>query len=90
MIDAENRLLGGVWDDALQCFVVRLTYDFDKHVGELFIIDGGCCDMTACITLFSRLDHHVKKIETWSGEERDTAYSRRYGGEWRAIPFALP
>jgi len=62
--------------DELQCEVDRLEYDFVKCTGRLYMADGDCCDMSACVQLFMAIDRHVKRIETFSGDEPDTMYGR--------------
>jgi hypothetical protein len=43
-----------------------------------------CCDMSGCIIFFEAIDPEVLEIETFAGDERDTAYVRRRQG-WQSM-----
>jgi hypothetical protein len=73
-----------VWDERLMCHVVALDYVFSSHTGQLFMSDGGCCDMTGCVALFAGIDPQVTAIDTYSGDEIDTMY-RKDGNAWTAF-----
>ena len=73
-----------IWDKRLKCNVVSLTYDFRSRTGQLYLLDGDCCDMTGCVDLFEAIDPTVTAIDTYSGDEADTVY-RKQGTEWRAL-----
>ena len=70
--------------DDMQCDVDKITYDFEKRAGVLFMKDGDCCDMKGCVLFFSSIDPNVQKIETFSGPELDTSYVRSPAG-WTSI-----
>lgn len=72
------------WDERLQCRVVSLAYDFRSHMGQLYLLDGDCCDMTGCIALFEGIDPKVTTINTHSGDQADTMYHKE-GTVWSAL-----
>ena len=78
---------------AIGCQVYRTEYDHKTGVGKLFMKPSHCCDMSACIKLFTILDEDVAFIYAFSGECLDIIYvklkneSNRY--EWVAFPFDL-
>jgi hypothetical protein len=63
----------------LQCKVTGLSYNPKKRVGRLDLTAGGCCDMSACIAAFERIDKNVQRIETYSGSRPDSVYKRKFG-----------
>jgi GcrA cell cycle regulator len=69
--------------DGLQCELERLDYDFTSRIGRLYMVDGDCCDMSACIEMFAAIDRDVSRIETFSGTEADTCYAKPLG-KWVA------
>jgi hypothetical protein len=69
----------------LVCSVSDLAYDFTTCTGKLKMPDNACCDMSACIELFTRIDRNVKRIDTFAGDKADTAYIRKRGNMWVAI-----
>lgn len=77
------------WDERLKCHVVSLTYEFHTHTGQLYLLDGDCCDMTGCVALFEGIDPEVKAIKTYSGDKADTVY-RKKGTEWNALLLRKP
>lgn len=79
----------GVCDDRLKCNVISLAYDFRTHTGQLYLLDGDCCDMTGCVALFEKIDRKVKAINTYSGDQEDTMY-RKEGKEWNAFLPSKP
>jgi hypothetical protein len=53
--------------------------------GRLIMTPGACCDMSGCIALFERIDPQVRRIETFSGDKPDTAYTYSFDeGKWFA------
>ncbi len=70
----------GPWDERLKCHVVSLTYDFRSQTGQVYLLDGDCCDMTGCVALFQGIDPKVTAIDTYSGDKADTVY-RKEGKE---------
>jgi hypothetical protein len=56
--------------------VKSLRYDFDQQAGDLYMAECCCCDMSACIQIFERIDPKVRRIQTWAGGARDTIYTR--------------
>jgi hypothetical protein len=72
------------WDERLKCSVVSLAYDFRSHTGQLYLLDGDCCDMTGCVALFGEIDPKVTAINTYSGDQADTVYHKK-GTEWSAL-----
>lgn len=75
---------GDAFHHGLQCSVRAMTYSFRERRGRLDTEEGCCCDMIGCIALFAAIDPEVREIETFAGEERDTAYVRRPKG-WACI-----
>jgi hypothetical protein len=71
-------------DQRLKCHVISLAYDFRRHEGQLYLLDGDCCDMTGCVNLFEGIDPKVTAISTFSGDNADTVY-RKEGKEWNAL-----
>jgi hypothetical protein len=72
-------------DAKLKCHVLTLEYSPVTRLGRLYMDAGHCCDMTACIRLFSEIDPRVRVIHTISGAEHDTMYVFK-NGEWHAVP----
>ena len=69
----------------LQCTVIGVAYDFPSQTGRLIMTPGACCDMSGCIALFERIDPQVRRIETFSGDKPDTAYTYSFDeGKWSA------
>ena len=68
----------------LGCAVEGLTYDFERMEGALHLARNHCCDMTACINLFKRIDPRVQFIQTFAAGVMDTKYRLRSSGEWVA------
>jgi hypothetical protein len=69
---------------ALGCAPIELHYDFLTATGALVMADENHCDMDACVAIFTAIDSHVRAIATFSGIERDVAFTREGGEEWRA------
>jgi hypothetical protein len=69
----------------LDASVLRLSYSFETTSGILYVEEGTCCDMTACIEFFKKIDPQVTRIATMAGKEPDTSYHLR-DGKWEAIP----
>lgn len=67
----------------IQCSVSHLTYSFHSHLGDLFIADNQCTDMTTCIELFRRLDPDVREIRVHEGTHNETIYTK-IGEQWTA------
>ena len=63
--------------------VTSLDYHYKAREGRLWLANG-CCDMSACTSLFEAIDPEVKVIWTYSNGERDTMYVRIASGEWEA------
>jgi hypothetical protein len=84
-----NRPTRAVLDERLMCHVVSLAYDFRNHTGQLYVGDGECCDMSGCVALFEGIDPEVKAVNTFAGDQADTAY-RKKGNDWSVIPPSVP
>jgi hypothetical protein len=69
--------------EELKAAVKSISYDFDTKIGNLYMPDMCCTDMSGCIAFFQRIDPRVESIYTFSNGVRDTSYHLR-GGEWRA------
>jgi hypothetical protein len=69
----------------LATYVLRVEYEFADRVGCLFQEDRCCCDMTACIEFFKKIDPQVRYIRTMAGDEEDTSYRRGSDGRWQAF-----
>lgn len=65
---------GFIFDDGVQCFVVKLEYDFKSKAGVLYLEEHSCTDMRGCIDLFKKIDPSVTSIQTIAGKRRDTWY----------------
>jgi len=86
MKNADDRSTGEndmIFRDDVQCFVKTLNYDFKTRVGQLFLEDRSCTDMSGCIGLFKKIDPDVRAIQTIAGKRRDTYYAI-IDGEWQA------
>lgn len=77
------------WDERLKCHVVSIGYDLLTNMGQLYLLDGDCCDMTGCVALFERIDPKVTAINTYSGDKADTMY-RKAGMKWKAYLPSKP
>jgi hypothetical protein len=61
--------------------VVRVSYDFETRCSDdLYMSEGCCCDMGACVRLFKDIDAEVDMGRI----EPDTCY-RLFGDEWRVV-----
>lgn len=72
------------------CDVRGVAYDFETRAGRLRMAPEDCCDMSACVALFTTIDPTVRAIETFAGEVPDTIY-KRLGNRWHALtpaPFS--
>jgi hypothetical protein len=78
-----------VWNERLRCHVVSLAHDFRNHTGQVYLLDGECCDMTGCVALSEEIDPEVTAVRTFSGDRADTMY-RKQGKEWSAFPPSAP
>ena len=76
---------GEIVHTEMQCSVLSMAYNFTTRTGKLFMVEGDCCDMSACIEFFMRIDPLVLQIRTFSGGKKDTAYKRREDRDWRAF-----
>ncbi len=76
-------------DERLKCNVVSLAYDFRSRTGQLYLLDGDCCDIIGCVALFAGIDPKVMAINTYSGDRADTVY-RKNGTEWNALLPSKP
>lgn len=72
------------WHPQLQCAVANLLYDFTSQTGTLNMGEEQCCDMSACIALFTAIAQDVQRIDTFAGDRPDTTYTLSRG-EWRAV-----
>jgi len=79
----DKRRPSSVFVEELVTRAEGVDYDFRTRLGRLFMADGCCCDMGGAIDLFTRIDPRVVKIETLSGDTRDTIYEK-VGSEWQA------
>lgn len=68
---------------SIGCNVTEISYSPVNKTGVLKMEEGHCCDMTACIKLFERIDPFVDRIQTMSGTTPDTVYRRDSGGKWQ-------
>jgi hypothetical protein len=68
----------------LQANVEKVVIDFEEHCVELHLEAGNFCDMTGAIEIATEFDSEVTCIQTYSGTESDTAYSK-IAGEWSAF-----
>lgn len=81
----EDELWGAIGGQrSLGCDVDGIHYDPNWRKGKLYMPAGHCCDMSACLELFTEGWPAVKRIETFSGNERDTTYVKR-GGRWHSF-----
>lgn len=64
------------WLKGFWCDVQSVAYDFERKLGTLRMAPYHCCNMSSCISFFSRIDPAVKRIETFSGGVPDTIYAR--------------
>lgn len=85
MTDVTER---GHYVSWLQCYVLRMSYDFALRTGEVWMPEGSCSDMTGAIEWFSDIDDGVKTIITWAGGKLDTTYIQDDVGIWHAAESA--
>jgi len=76
-----------VYHCLLMTTVRRMSYDFERRVGALYLPEGVCTDMGGAIQFFKRIDPEVEQIQTYAGPERDTI-STRTGKQWEAREVA--
>ena len=69
-------------DNNLCCHLTKMTVTDDEV--NLHFPDGECCDMGAAIKLATCATPSVLRIQTWSGEKRDTGYIKE-GSEWKSL-----
>ena len=74
------------YNPELMSYVKRIEYDYALQCGNVFMPDGTCTDMTGAITLFTRLDPNVKRIDTFADGVLDTRYMLQHG-KWNAQLF---
>lgn len=74
----------GVHHSDLRCSVIRVSYRFPTHAGDLFLDPDHCCDMGGAIRLFENIDPSVEVISSYSGGKPDTVYVKKAGG-WTAL-----
>jgi hypothetical protein len=63
---------------------LKLTFNFSKQTGCLYMPPDMCCDMTACIRLFRAVSSDVQLIKTFVNSVTDTTYRRCPNGLWEA------
>ena len=73
-----------VYHCLLMTTIRRMRYDFEQRVGVLYLPAGVCTDMSGAIQFFKKIDPEVHQIQTYSGEQRDTIYTRT-GKQWEAL-----
>lgn len=73
-----------LWNEAMQCFVLRIEVDFQHHRAIARLAEHNCCDMYGAIETVQSLDPQVREIHTFSGTEPDTVYFLS-GKEWHAV-----
>lgn len=78
-------------NELMWCVVERVELVPADAVVKFHMAQGNCCDMLGAITVANGLLQGVKRIETYSGAEPDTAYAwSEDEGEWRAEPRCIP
>lgn len=76
----EDPWLPPTWDSRLLCCVKNLAYNFHIRHGDIWLPADECCDMDACVSLFTGIDPRVRSIQTYVGDEVDRAYVLRSTG----------
>jgi hypothetical protein len=76
---------GCQWHPGLKCYLRSIYYDAEKHTGVALFPKRNCCDMTACIKLFKRIDKECLHIVTFAGKYIDTSYHLDSDGKWESI-----
>jgi len=72
------------FNSQVECYVSRLSYDFESRSGELHIGETSSTDMRGCVELFKAVDPEVVEIRTYrAGEKPDTSYHLERG-KWTA------
>lgn len=68
----------------MQCYVLSVSYDFNRRRGQVVMDDDACTDMSGCTEVFESIDPEVDHIETgYLAGRLDTVYRKR-NGEWAA------
>ena len=75
------------FDNRLQCYVHTVFYDFDAKYGRLHMGENSCCDMTACIDLFVKIDAECTLILTFTNDGMPDTEYRRIRGTWQAVDW---
>lgn len=70
------------FSEELQCYVLEVEYFFQTRKGVIYMPEGGSVDMEGAVAFFSRIDDEVRRIDTYSGADRSTCYSKKQGGVW--------
>jgi hypothetical protein len=70
--------------EKLACQPTSIRYDVATRTATIILVRGHCPDMTGTIGLVCGIDPDARRIEVWSGEDRDIDYIRS-GGDWHGI-----
>ena len=81
--------VGSEPNDLLKCSVNSISYNFVTRVGHLYMADDNCCDMAGCIKLFTSIDRHCRRIDTFAGVVPDVVYMCPLGS-WGAYVYNGP
>ncbi len=65
--------------EILQCEAKKLTYDFEKNTGQLWVAEHQVPDLSGLGKLFSSIDDNAKFIEVFSGEKPHSSYKCSQG-----------
>ena len=60
--------------DLFGCAVTKISYDYEKQTGHVYMPAGNCTDMDGTIKFFKLFAPHVVHIVTWQAGELDTQY----------------
>jgi hypothetical protein len=76
---------GGQWLKELQCRILSMTYDYERHEATLVLPPDNCTDMDGTIAMIRRIDPAVLRIITIAGSVTDTQYLYDVRtGKWKA------
>lgn len=70
--------------ERLQCGLLRVQIDFERHIVVLWLPEHECVDMSGAISYAESLDPDVIAIQTNAGKRLDTCYVKKGRGAWQA------
>jgi len=78
-----GRIDETLFDEAMQCYVLGVEYDFARKHGAIWIDEADCPRMDRVVAFFRAIDRSVERIDTFRGERQDTSLRVLNGGQRR-------